>query len=175
VSLFAKRSTPSDCMLRISNAMKELELIRDLIDTTPKGKDYPADWDANRDYADRHLNEAWSSLGAALHGLVMSGRRPTRDEAETVAGKQGKLVEALCAEVKRLDGVAALAEARAAAAEAVVARHAQSGGGDAALRLRRIVMGAVHPDKARSAAEGEWRTRLCQTLFSEMDQVVRSA
>jgi hypothetical protein len=33
-------------------------------------------------------------------------------------------------------------------------------------------MSALHPDKAVNAAEGAWRTSLCQTLFPEIDRII---
>ena len=101
MALFTKRSTPDDYIKRISNAMHEVEDLRDLLDATPKAKD-KADWDANREYAHGHLSEAWSSLGAALNGLILSQRRPTRDEqVDATVEMQRKHPGALRAEVKR--------------------------------------------------------------------------
>ncbi len=53
MALFAKRPTPGDCITRISNAMDEVMAILDLLDVTPKDKEYKADWNANR----KHANE----------------------------------------------------------------------------------------------------------------------
>lgn len=176
MALFTKRPTPGDSIERISNAMNEVEAIRDLLDGTPKGRDYKADWDANRKYAHRHLSEAWDSLGAALNGLGLNQHLPTRDEqVDATVEMQRKHLAALRAEVKRLEGALALAEARAAAAEVVATQHAKpwpQEGEELARRVRRAVMSAVHPDKAADAAEGEWRTKLCQTLFPEIDHVM---
>jgi hypothetical protein len=175
VALFSKRPTPSDCIERISNAMDEVVAIRGMLDAASKGKDYKADWDANRKYAHEHLAEAWSSLGAALNGLCLSKREPTRDEqVDATVELQKRHLIALRAEVKRLEGALTLAEARAAAAEVAV-QHAQphpEENQDLSHKLRRVVMSAIHPDKAADAAEGEWRTKLCQTLFPEIDRVV---
>ncbi len=111
MGLFTKRLTSNDSIERISNAMNELMTIRDVLDATPKTKEYKADWDANRKYAHEHLSEAWDSLGAALNGLMTSQRRPTRDEqADATAETQRKHLVALRAEVKRLESALALAE-----------------------------------------------------------------
>lgn len=176
MALFTKRPTPSDCITRVSDAMDEVMAIRDMLDATPKGKDYKADWDANCKYAHGHLSEAWDSLGAALNGILAGRRQPTRDEqVDATVEMQRKHLVALRAEVKRLEGALALAEARAAAAEVVIAQHTKAqpqDGKELARRVRRVVMSAVHPDKAADAAEGEWRTKLCQNLFPEIDHVM---
>ncbi len=176
MGVFTKRSTPNDCIERISNAMNEVMVIRDILDATPKGKDYKADWDADRKYAHEHLSEAWGSLGAALSGLMTSQRQPTRDkQADATVETQRRHLIALRAEVKRLQGALALAEAHAAGIEMATAQHTlPQGGEELALRVQRAVMGAVHPDRAADAAEEEWRTRLCQTLFPEIDLIMRN-
>ncbi len=79
MALFTKRPTPGDCIERISNAMNEGEVIRDLLDPTPKGRDYKADWDANREYAQRHLSEAWGQPGC----------RPQRTRAQSAPSDAG--------------------------------------------------------------------------------------
>ncbi len=176
MGVFTKRPTPSDCISRISNAMDEMLAIRDLLDATHRGKEYKADWDANRKYARGHLSEAWSSLGAALNGLSLSRRQPTRDEeVDATVEMQRRHLVALRAEVKRLEGALVLAEARAAAAGAVAGQPPQPPreSDELAQRVRRVVMSTVHPDKAADVAEGEWRTRLCQTLFPEIDRLMK--
>jgi hypothetical protein len=126
VALFTKRTTPGDCITRIGNAMDEVMAIREMLDATPKGKRYKADWDDNRKYAHAHLSEAWDSLGAALHELGFNQHRPTRDEqAEATVEMQRKYLHALQAEVKCLEGALALVGARAAATEAVAVEHSQ--------------------------------------------------
>ncbi len=176
MGVFAKRLTPGDCINRISNAMDELAAIQKVLDATPRGKEYKANWDANRKYAHGHLSEAWESLGAALNGLISSQRQPTRDEQiDVTVETQRKHLVALRAEVKRLESVLALAEARAAAAELVAERHTRPKNEELAQLLRRVVMTAIHPDKAANSGEAEWRTRLCQTLFPEIDRLMKNA
>ena len=93
--------------------MHEADDIRDLLDATAKGNKYEADWDANRKYAHTHLIDAGMSLGAAFNGLLISQRRPTRDEqTDATVETQRKHLAALRAEVKRLENALVLAEAR---------------------------------------------------------------
>lgn len=139
---FTNRRRPVDCINRISTAMNEAMAIREMLEAVPVLSEYKWDWDASRRRADGHLSEACSSLSAALTGLMVNRHQPTRE-----------------AELQRLQNALAQAEARATAAEAV------------ATKVRRIVMGAVHPDNAADDAEREWRTKLCQTLFPELDRV----
>jgi hypothetical protein len=42
-------------------------------------------------------------------------------------------------------------------------------------RVRRIVIGSIHPDKAADSVEREWRTKICQNLFPEIDRVMNGA
>ncbi len=159
MALFTNRRRPVDCIDRISNAMNEAMAIRDMLETAPKAREYRWDWDANCKHADQHLSEACSSLGAALTGLMINRHQPTRGT-----------------ELKRLATALAVAEARAAAVEMAAAQHPappEPPEEELAHRVRRIVMGAVHPDNAADAAEREWRTKLCQTLFPEIDRVMK--
>ncbi len=175
MGVFAKRPTLGNCIERISVAMNEIMIIRDMLDTTPKGTEHTADWDAKRKYAHGHLSEAWGSLGAALNELMVSKRWPTWDEQiEIRMETQRKHLATLRAEVERLKEALAMAETHAAVAERIAAQRAQpQENSELAHKVRRVVMSAVHPDKAMDAAEGRWRTRLCQTLFPEIDRVMK--
>lgn len=196
MSLFAKRPTPDDCTTRVSNAMNEVELIRDLLDATSQPSGYKADWSADRAYAHEHLREAWSNLGGALNGLLMSGRRPTWNE-QTMTWIEVR--HALEAQMEQLKAAVEMAEARASLAElrevALKQELAKAGAAlseaistedlpkaqapepdrELARRVRRLVASALHPDKATSGPESEWRTKLCQSLFPELDQVMSGA
>ena len=176
MALFTKR-TPGECIDRVSLAMNEVESIQNLLDATSKDRSYKADWEANRAHAQRHLSEAWRSLGAALGGLMMSKREPSREEQIDAAVElQRRHLLALRAEVKRLQGALEAAEERATTAERTLGEQPRAAQADASTllsRLRRTVAIAAHPDKAGSAPEREWRTRLCQHLFPELDRVVR--
>jgi len=173
--VFAKRLTPGNCIEKISTTMNKVMLIHDMLDATPQGKECKADWDAKRKYAHGHLSEAWGSLGAALNELMVSKRWPTWDEQIEIREEtQRKHLATLRAEVERLKEALTMAEMRTTAAEMAAARHTQpQEGEDLAHKVRRAVMSAVHPDKAVDAAEGKWRTRLCQTLFPEIDRIVK--
>ena len=237
MGIFTKRLKPDDAISRISNAMDEIMSLRRLLDATPKEEEYKSDWEANREYAHKHLLDAWSSLGAALTGLQGLQHRPTRAEESlanhaTVEMQQREL-QALRVENRwedawrlaqactattamaaaqhalrvksRLGDALRLAQVRAATTAMVAAQHALrvksrledawrlaqvramttamvatqnaqlqiQDGEPLAHKLRRAVMGAVHPDKAADAAEREWRTRICQTLFPEIDRVMK--
>jgi predicted RNA-binding Zn-ribbon protein involved in translation (DUF1610 family) len=80
MGILRKKQTPSDCFNRISEAMNGIDTIRYMMDATPKGKAYDADWDANRKRAGLHLDEAWASLGAALTTLNMAKFTETNGE-----------------------------------------------------------------------------------------------
>jgi hypothetical protein len=191
MALFTKSPTPAACTTRLSNVLREVEDIQDLLDATSKGKDYKGDWDANRKHALRHLKEAQSAIEAAWNGILVGRHRPTLDDEIANTGEmQAKYLVILRAEVKRMQAESLHAEEdlttlraevkwleaewldaekRAAAAEALAS---QQGGEETARRVRRLVMSEAHPDKATNAAELEWRTRLCQTLFPQIDRIM---
>lgn len=177
MGVFAKRPTLGNYIERISNAMNEVMFIRDMLDATPKGTEHKADWDAKRTYAHGHLSEAWGSLGAALNELMVSKRWPTWDEQiEIKEEAQRKRLAALRADIECLEGALTIAEKRAAMAEMIAERHAQpQEDNELAHKIRRVVMSAVHPDKALDSIEREWRTRLCQMLFPEIGRIMKSA
>jgi uncharacterized small protein (DUF1192 family) len=166
----AKSQTPDDCIVRISTAMDEMVAIRDMMEATPKGKAYRADWETNRSVACDHLSDAWDSVSWALNAVARSQHHMTRDEqVEIEVETHLKHLATLSTEVERLKAALAAADARAAAAEALALE------GERAQRVRRVVMSVVHPDKAADHAEGVWRTKLCQTLFPEIDRVMNGA
>jgi septal ring factor EnvC (AmiA/AmiB activator) len=176
--LFARQPTPEDCIDRLVRIVDELPAVMQMMDTVTRTRDYEADWNANRTYARDHLMEAWYSAGRALNGLTVSKREPTWDGRVATVETQRKHLVALRAEVKRLVEALAVAETRAAAAEAETAQRAASnprGGEELARKLRLVVMWAVHPDRAADAAERKWRTQLCQTLFPEIDRAMDGA
>jgi hypothetical protein len=178
LALFARQSTPEDCIARIVRIADELPAVMRMMDGVTRTRGYEADWNANRTYARDHLMEAWYSVGRALNGLTVSKREPTWDGRSATVETQRRHLTALRAEVKRLAESLAVAEARAAAAEADIAQRAAAkprGGEELARKLRLVVMWAVHPDRAADAAERKWRTRLCQTLFPEIDRAMDGA
>jgi hypothetical protein len=168
--LFAKRPTPSDCVTRISNAMNEVEAISAMLDVTPQGKHYRADWDTNRQVACDHLTDAWQSIGSALSSVMRSEHHPTRMEEQFASIEMERAVSVLKAEVQRLNSLLTMSEIQLTAYVASAAKPRADG--QLAQKLRRAVIQAVHPDKTTDAAEGEWRTKLCQTLLPEIDRLL---
>lgn len=41
-----------------------------------------------------------------------------------------------------------------------------------AKKMHRAVVNAIHPDRATDAAEREWRTKVCQSLFPQIDHIM---
>jgi hypothetical protein len=134
-----------------------------------------AEWEANRTYALDHLVDARHSAERALNGLTRGDREPTRDARVATVETQRKHILAMASELQRLRSAVDAAETRAATAEAARARGTVSqprAGKELADGVRRVVMWAVHPDRAANAEERQWRTKLCQTLFPEMDKAI---
>jgi hypothetical protein len=80
MGIFTKKPTPADCIRRISDALDEVDDLRDMLDATPKGKVYKADWDADRKRARPHLIEAASCLGRAFSTLRLGSLYKTNGE-----------------------------------------------------------------------------------------------
>lgn len=85
-------------------------------------------------------------------------------------------------DVEALRQDAALAEADVKFLKDAFGRYMQARSGanppdakELANRVRRIVIGSIHPDTAADPAEREWRTKICQTLFPEIDRVMNEA
>ena len=173
MATFGMRPTPNDCIARLNNALDEIAAIRALLAATPGGEGPQGDWDANRKRSQAHLADAWASIGWALRALWFGQRDRIRDEDVAAAvASYGRDITALRTEVKRLESALALARADAQSSASYAANAPMNGSEDMAQRLRRHVMGALHPDRAADAAEGVWRTTLCQTLFPEIDRII---
>src|SRR5690349_17039861 len=154
-------------MSRISDAMDEVQAVQNMLDVTPKGKDYQADWDADRKAAQAHLSDAWLSLGYALSSTGLGNRYPTRNDEHRELIEAQREAAALRSEMERLEG--ALAGARAAAVQASLRSQQVD---DRANRLRKLIMNALHLDQADAAEGGEWRMKLCETLLPEIERVM---
>jgi hypothetical protein len=169
--MFGQRITSNDCITRLNDALDELASIRRMMSVAP-APDPNAE--ANRKRSLAHLADAWTSTGWALRAVWLSQHDRTRAEevAASVQLYRTELAE-LQSEITRLEAALVLARAEAERRGASVP-PAPSGraADDTGHRLRRAVMGALHPDKAGSAAEGAWRTALCQTLFPEIDRIL---
>lgn len=147
-----------------------------MMESVTDAGDCEADWGTSRDYARDHLTEAWYSLWRALNGLTVGKREPTWGGRVATVETQRKHIAAMTAELNRLQSDVSYAQARAAAAEAELARCANPQAGSTerqADALRRIVLWAVHPDQAVDASERKWRTKLFQTLMPEMDKAMK--
>ncbi|MBS0638445.1 MAG: hypothetical protein U1E70_24580 [Acetobacteraceae bacterium] len=168
---FGTRVTASDCIARINNTLDEIASIRSVLAVLPSGGAGQADPDGSRNRSQAHLADAWASVNWALRALWFGQRDRTRDEdvAATAANWRREATE-LRAEVARLER--ALMEARAGIVLPEPSPAAPGSVEEMAQRLRRVLMGALHPDKAGSAAESAWRTGLCQSVFPEIDRIV---
>jgi chromosome segregation ATPase len=175
MALFARQPTPGDCIDRIARIVEEVPAIMQMMDTVTKTAGYEADWSDNRADARDHLTEAWYSLERALNGLSDSRREPTWGGRVATVEAQRKHIAALEKEANRLQQALAVAEARLAATEAKMAELVATqprAGEDLATRVRRVVIWAIHPDRAANPAEREWCTALCQTLLPEIDRAM---
>ena len=140
-----------------------------------KAHKYPNDLESSPESQIRTLCVAIKSLKQALAQAETRavGAETARSYWEQRLNSQKEEYQALHLEIKVLKQALAQSETRAAASERAKAVSPKDSA-ELVLKLRRVVMSAVHPDKAANIAESEWRTRLCQTLFPEIDRLIRS-
>ena len=178
MALFGRHPTPGDCIDRIARVAEELPAVMQMMDAVTRMAGYDADWSDNKADARDHLTEACYSLDRALNGLTLSKREPTWGGRVSTVEAQRRHIVALEKEALRLQLALTSAEKQLAVTEAknagLIATQPRTGE-DLAVRVRRVVLWAIHPDRAAGQAERQWCTALCQTLLPEIDRVMGAA
>jgi hypothetical protein len=128
---------------------------------------------ADRDLALAHVEDALNALAKA-ESAVCSWHYPTHLQALAEAEDRREERERdLLSRIEYLEDVPAEEQMQAASAGHVAPRQHEDH--RLAQRVRRAVMSNVHPDNVADPAEREWRTRLCQDLFPEIDRIINEA
>lgn len=144
MGIFTTKPTPNDCAKRIIDARYEINNIQVMLDATPKGKAYEADWEANRKRAKLHLDEAWKSLENAHSTLSRAQFRKTNDDSLEL----------------KIDEIHALRKEMAAVNEVARQWKAESDGWQSAGDTWEGVVQQLTSDRDTSAASCEmWKQR----------------
>ncbi len=165
-----RRSAADYCLRRIQKARKAVAALSAVINTAAPRQPRS---NADRALALAHIDDALNALANA-ESAVGSRHYLTHLEALAEVEKRREERERdLLLRIEYLED--ALSQAQAHAAFAGHAAPRQHGDHGLAQRVRRAVMSSVHPDNAADPVEREWRTRLCQDLFPEIDRIMNEA
>ena len=125
-------------------------------------------WNTERYIAVKHAEDALGALERTL-AAVRGHHFPTHLDDVLAAAERGDEREReLLARIRHLER--ALEQGQAA-----YTPPKQTEDPGLAKKVRRAVVNAIHPDRASDGAEREWRTRICQSLFPQIDHIMNGA
>jgi hypothetical protein len=165
-----RRGAADYCFRRIDKAQEAVAALSAVIIAASRRQ---ATSSADRDLALAHVEDALNALAKA-ESAVCSWHYPTHLQALAEAEDRREERERdLLSRIEYLEDVPAEEQMQAASAGHVAPRQHEDH--RLAQRVRRAVMSNVHPDNVADPAEREWRTRLCQDLFPEIDRIINEA
>ncbi len=163
------RGTADYCLRRLEKARATVTALTGVINATSP---QIARSNPDRNLALAHIDDAVNAIENAT-SAICSRHYPTHLQALAQAQERHQERERdLLSRIEYLEDALAQARGHEAFAGHAAPQQHEDHGLALAQKVRRAVMSSVHPDNASDPAEREWRTRLCQDLFPELDRIM---